>query len=283
MNSSKRTLLTSDGVRIAYCDEGEGPVALLLHGMLCHSGHWIFQREVLLAAGYRVVSIDLRFHGDSDAPTHGFQICRMAEDVADVIKAAELHDISLIGHSMGVSVALAYISLHGIGAVSRLVAIDQAPRIMNDSTWAWGVRHVEWATFEEQIHGRMTWSEFEREPETPPYVQRLLEEQGMPDDFFASPLALRVDHFVADWRDVLPTIDVPAWVVTGAHSPSFPLEGMEWVAETLPQGRLTVYPNSGHSPHWNEFEDFNRDLLAFLAEDAPTISTGTPSVERASR
>jgi pimeloyl-ACP methyl ester carboxylesterase len=53
-------------------------------------------------------------------------------------------------------------------------------------------------------------------------------------------------------------------VATGRYSPSFPLEGMQWFAEALPDSSLSVFENSGHCPHWNEPEDFNRELLAFL-------------------
>jgi pimeloyl-ACP methyl ester carboxylesterase len=45
---------------------------------------------------------------------------------------------------------------------------------------------------------------------------------------------------------------------------------MEWFASTAPDGRLTVYEDSGHCPHWNEHSAFNRDLIEFLgADDRP--------------
>ena len=266
MTVPQKFLTTSDGVRIAYSDEGDGQPVVLVHGLLCHGGHWKFQKSALVDAGYRVVAIDLRFHGTSESPSHGHSIARLGQDVGEVIAHEKLHDLVLVGHSMGVSVALAYLSLHGSSSTSRFVAIDQSPRIMNDATWPWGVRHVTWPTMEAQITGRMAWSEFEREPAAPAHVRQMLDEVGGIGDFLSSPLMLRVDHFVSDWRDIVSRVDVPAWVVTGAHSPSFPLDGMQWIADTMPHARLTIYPHSGHCPHWNEYEDFNRDLFAFLAE-----------------
>lgn len=262
--ATTKTFRTSDGVRISFTDEGDGPVVVLLHGMLCHGGHWAFQRAPLLDAGFRVVNVDLRFHGRSDRPDFGQTVARMGQDVAELLANEDLSDVTLIGHSMGVSVALAFVSLHGVGRVRAFVAIDQAPRIVNDATWAWGVRHVRWDRLEKQILGEAPWSEFEREPAAPEHVQQMLADVGGIEDFFASSLPLRYDHFVSDWRDVLPRVDVPTWIVTGAHSPSFPLEGMKWVADTLPDARLSVYAESGHCPQWNEYEAFNRDLLEFL-------------------
>jgi len=111
----------------------------------------------------------------------------MGQDVAELLAAERLDEVTLIGHSMGVSVGLAYMSLHGTGAVRDFVAIDQAPRIMNDATWAWGVRHVQWATLERQLRGQMPWSEFEREPAPPLHVQRMLAEVGGIDDSSRAP------------------------------------------------------------------------------------------------
>jgi non-heme chloroperoxidase len=261
-----KKLATSDGISIVYADDGAGRPVVLLHGMLCHKGHWTFQRNVLLAAGFRVIAMDLRGHGESDAPEYGQRIARMGQDLAELLEAEGIDDATLVGHSMGASVSFAYLSLHGSHAVARLVLIDQSPRIMNDATWQWGVRHVSWDKLEAQVAGQAPWSEFDREPPAPPHVQRMLEQEGGIGDFFASSLGLRIDHFTADWRDVVPTIDVPTWVVTSEHSPSFPLEGMQWVADSIPGARLTVYPRSGHCPHWNEYEDFNRDLVTFLQE-----------------
>lgn len=76
---------------------------------------------------------------------------------------------------------------------------------------------------------------------------------------------LRLDHLVADWRDVLPRIHVPTWVVVGRLSPYYDVEGMEWFAGEVPDGRLTIFEDSGHSPHVTEAEEFNRQLLDFVA------------------
>jgi non-heme chloroperoxidase len=264
MTNDRKTFTTSDGAHLAYTDEGEGQAIVLVHGMLCHRGHWKLQRDALLGAGYRLIALDLRFHGESDRAVGGHRISRLGQDLGELIAEENLNEVVLVGHSMGVSVTLAYLSLHGTRSVAAIVAIDQAPRIINDETWQWGVRHVTWSTLEGQITGQISWSEFDREPPAPPHVQQLLHDVGGVEDFYASPLGLRFDHFTADWRDVVPAINVSLWVATGQHSPSFPLEGMRWIAETAPRGRLTVYPDSGHCPHWNEPDAFNHDLLRFL-------------------
>jgi non-heme chloroperoxidase len=155
--------------------------------------------------------------------------------------------------------------LKGTERARSFVAIDQSPKIVNDESWAWGVRSVEWANVWDCVNGRFQWGNPALEPPMPPHVGRLFSEVGGLTEFpEGAVLQLLVDHFTADWRDVVPTLNVPSWVATGRYSPSFPLEGMQWLADTLPKSSLSVFENSGHCPHWNEPEEFNRELLAFL-------------------
>ncbi|WKN57548.1 alpha/beta hydrolase [Rhodococcus opacus] len=77
---------------------------------------------------------------------------------------------------------------------------------------------------------------------------------------------LLIDHFVADWRDALPRIPVPTWIVTGRHSPYYELDGMRWFADTVPHGSLAVFEHSGHEPHLNEYKTFNAQLLDFIGQ-----------------
>jgi len=168
---------------------------------------------------------------------------------------------------MGASVSLAMFSLYGTRRVGRFVAIDQSPRITNDDSWRWGVRKVEWDNVWDAVNFRFSWGNLEMEPPVPDAVQQALPGQDV--NFGQYPHArvrrLFLDHFVADWRDVLPRIDVPTWVVTGRHSPFYDLDGMAWFANEVQNGSLSVFERSGHSPHLNEADDFNKQLMGFLA------------------
>ena len=95
-----------DGVGLAYTDAGSGPSVLLLHGMACDRtqmdgivGH--------LSDRYRCVSVDLRGHGDSDAPEYGYTTDDLVDDIVYVIDEVGLGPSVVIGHSRGGSLALA--------------------------------------------------------------------------------------------------------------------------------------------------------------------------------
>lgn len=254
---------TSDDVRIAFDDEGAGIPVVTVHGYSSRRAHWEFQRSALLEAGYRVVGVDLRGHGDSDRPAYGQTINRLGQDVRELMDHLDLEGVTLLCHSMGVSVALGMHSISGFGRVDRFVAVDQSPKIINDDEWSWGVRGVTWDNLMDCIYWRIKWSNEELEPALP--ADSLMALEPWDDYPHAAVRKLFIDHFVSDWRDQLPRITVPTWVVTSRFTNYYHLEGMQWFAEQVQDGRLSVFENSGHNIFVTEPEAFNRDLLHFIA------------------
>lgn len=101
-----------DGSRIVYeWHEGEGrPVAVFVHGWCCSREFW--RSQIQAVAKYMpVVALDLAGHGQSgkDGAGRGAKessLTHFAEDVVSVVKALNLEDVILIGHSMGGGVVL---------------------------------------------------------------------------------------------------------------------------------------------------------------------------------
>lgn len=78
----------------------QGPVVVLVHGWSCDSTYW--RSQVLpLSLDYRVVAIDLAGHGKSGAGRKAYTMASFGQDVAAVLKAWDLRDVVLVGHSMG--------------------------------------------------------------------------------------------------------------------------------------------------------------------------------------
>lgn len=96
-------------VRIAYDDIGVGdPAVVLLHGMLANRSYYAAQAQHL-AARHRVLSIDLRGHGSSDAPVdgHSYSLDTLADDVVRVCEEAGVARAVFCGHSFPVALRAA--------------------------------------------------------------------------------------------------------------------------------------------------------------------------------
>ncbi len=104
----------------------DGSPIVLVHCYTCSINWWNEMRPALERAGHRVIAIDLLGHGGSEKPGSGYSMENQAEMVADVLTALEVEDATVVGHSLGGTVATA-LATETEGLVERLVIVDQAP------------------------------------------------------------------------------------------------------------------------------------------------------------
>lgn len=105
----------SDGVEIAYIDEGEGEPILLIHGFASNvEVNWVSTRWVstLTSAGYRVIAMDNRGHGASQKlyDTEAYGAPLMADDARRLLDHLGLERADVMGYSMGARIS-AFLSL----------------------------------------------------------------------------------------------------------------------------------------------------------------------------
>jgi epoxide hydrolase 4 len=97
---------------------GDGPTVLLLHGFPDSLQLWRMVAPHLLEAGYRVIAVDQRGFGDSDAPigrAH-YSIDVLVEDLATLLRATGTHEpVHVMGHDLGAVVAWRYERIEGAG------------------------------------------------------------------------------------------------------------------------------------------------------------------------
>jgi pimeloyl-ACP methyl ester carboxylesterase len=98
--------LDRDGVNLHYEEAGAGdPSLLFVHGWTCNLTHWRAQVEHF-SARHRVVAVDLRGHGKSDAPEQEYTMEGYADDIAWLCRELSIERTVVIGHSMGGIVTL---------------------------------------------------------------------------------------------------------------------------------------------------------------------------------
>ena len=253
---------TSDGAHLDYSDEGSGDPVVLIGGFAMGLGAWRLQRDHL-ASSHRVLAFDRRWHGASDRPSNGHRLARHAMDLRELLVGLDLDDVAVVGASMGASVIWAYCDLFGTERLGCIVTIDQTPKMVNDDDWSLGFYDLTWPNVHEFVakfpDGRQP---FHQMP-GPDVLQLLLADRT--DVSFDDLRPLLRDHTMADWRDVLPLIDVPLLAITGRHSPFWPCESSMYVAETVKDGDVAIFEESGHVPFLEQPDEFNAILGGFLA------------------
>jgi non-heme chloroperoxidase len=124
------TITTKDGRQIYYKDWGKGPVVTFSHGWPLNADAWDGQMLFLAQHGFRVVAHDRRGHGRSTQTPVGNDMDGYAEDLAAVIEALDLKDVTLVGHSTGGGEVARYIGRYGTKRVAKAVLIAAVPPLM---------------------------------------------------------------------------------------------------------------------------------------------------------
>src|SRR5436853_4252854 len=109
---------------------GKGPVVTFSHGWPLSSDAWDGQMLFLAQNGFRVVAHDRRGHGRSSQASFGNDMDAYADDLASVIEALDLKDVTLVGHSTGGGEVARYIGRHGTTRVAKVVLISSVPPFM---------------------------------------------------------------------------------------------------------------------------------------------------------
>jgi 3-oxoadipate enol-lactonase len=134
-------LLNAGGRRIYYDLTGaeSGPVVCFTHSLASDSGMWAEQMPPLLAAGFRVLRVDMRGHGGSDAVAGDYTMTQLADDVAFALEALGLKQVHYIGLSIGGMIGQAFAIAHG-ARLKSLMLCDTAPQTMPGAKEAWAPR-----------------------------------------------------------------------------------------------------------------------------------------------
>jgi non-heme chloroperoxidase len=127
-------ITTKDGTQIYYKDWGQGPVVTFSHGWPLNADAWDGQMLFLAQHGFRTVAHDRRGHGRSSQASAGNDMNGYADDLAAVIEALDLKEVTLVGHSTGGGEVARYIGRHGTKRVAKAVLIAAVPPLLLKTT-----------------------------------------------------------------------------------------------------------------------------------------------------
>jgi pimeloyl-ACP methyl ester carboxylesterase len=278
MTIETRSITTADGVRLNVLEAGRGKPLVLIPGWSQTAAQ--FRRQLDgLSDRYRVIAIDMRGHGDSDKPAHGYRIQRLAQDVRQVLVAMDLQDVTILGHSMGCSVLWCYFDLFGAERVSKFVFCDEPPMLTADPTWSAQQAEDAGAIFTPEAvtqtmnalagpDGVATTTGFVGGMVTSKMPAETL--QWMIAENLKLPRAhaatLLYNHCHQDWRDVFARIDVPSLFIGGRVS-LVPWKSVAWAASQVKGARLEIFEEAEGGQHFMFEENpakFNRIVAEFI-------------------
>jgi len=215
-------------IRCQLSGDPGAPAMVMLHALGEHAASWdtVAPR---FATRFRVVALDLRGHGASDWPgTYSFELMR--DDVIGVLDDLDLHELVLVGHSMGGTVAY-LVAQAQPSRITRLVVEDAPPpfaRTRPVPPRPAGELSFDWAV-----------------------VPAIIEEVNDPSQ---------------RWWTHLPDITAPTLLIGGGSTSHIPQEKLVDVARVVPWCTLITIP-AGHDIHESEPDAFSEVVLDWLGAD----------------
>jgi non-heme chloroperoxidase len=256
------TIQLSTGPRVRFAAQGDptGEPLVFLHG---YTDSWYSFSQLLgaLPHCYRAYALDQRGHGDSERPPDGYALDDFAADVVALLDALGVDRATLVGHCMGSFVARR-VAEAWPERVARLVLLGSAPTPAN-------------AVILDLQPAVQTLAD----PVSPAFVREFQASTvygAVPEAFFDRIVAESLKLPARVWRSALDgllaadcvgplgRIVAPTLIVGGEQDSVFSLQEQQRLADLLPGALLSLYAETGHSPHWERPERVAAELDGFL-------------------
>lgn len=285
------TVTSKDGTVIYYKDWGEGPVVTFSHGWPLNADMWDGQMLFLAQHGYRAIAHDRRGHGRSSQTSTGNDMDGYADDLAAVIEALGLNDVTLVGHSTGGGEVARYIGRYGTKRVARAVLIAAVPPLLLKT--AANPEGIPIEVFDGLRAGlAKDRSQFYKDFAVQFYGANRSDarvSQGILEQFWLWSMQCGLKNAYesikafseTDFTEDLKKFDVPTLVLHGEDDQIVPVKNSARKSAMLIKGaKETYYPGAPHGLTATLQDQVNAELLAFLSETQQTVmARATSGVE----
>ena len=265
-----------NGGSLYYEAAGVGPPVILLHGGNLDRRMWDLQ-FALLRQRYRVVRYDARGFGRSSAADRPFAA---HDDLAALVRELHLSGAALVGLSMGGRIAIDFALAHP-GLVDRLVLA--APGI-SGGTWAadgdtlWLPQARAAAKRGDSVGVALAWlgSAYIRTALQPPERAAAVRQMVVDNASYWMGIVRHHDlerEATPPAADHLKDLQTPVLLLVGDSDTPFIYDVAKAIAQRAPHVRRVDVPHAGHMLNLEAPEQFNAELLAFLASPCPPDNT----------
>ena len=255
--------VVSAGVALACQEAGTGELVVLLHGLGSRGADWEQQQRALSGA-YRVLTPDLRGHGESPHPPGSWSMADFARDVAVLLRQRSTEPVHLVGLSLGGMVAFQLLADHP-DLVRSAVIVNSGPafpgRTLLGRLLIWSrlllVRWKGLPALGDTIARRLF-----PKPDQHEMRRRFMAGFVRNDPGSYARTLKAIQRF--DVAGASRRIRVPVLAISGDRDYTPVDAKAAWVRD-IPGGRLQVIPDSGHATPVDQPDALNAALLQFLA------------------
>jgi pimeloyl-ACP methyl ester carboxylesterase len=273
----------STSIDLYYEDHGSGPPVILIHGYPLSGRAWDRQVPALLEAGQRAITYDRRGFGKSSQPSSGYDYETFAADLDILMEKLNLHEATLVGHSMGTGEVIRYLGTYGSARANRAVLVSPIPPFLKKT-----------GDNPEGLPGTMFDGFVQAaKADTPAWMKgfldnfynldvlggKLVSEQAFQASFNVATAASAIaavaciPTWEADFRADLPKIDIPVLVVQGDADRILPFANTgKRLPGLIKDLKLAVIDGGPHAIAWTHADRVNRLLLDFIQGVSSTPS-----------
>lgn len=259
--------LDVNGARIAYTSVGTGTPMLLLHGYPLSGELFARNRDALVAAGYRVITLDHRGYGNSTAPAgNPGSIQTYAQDALAVMDQLGIQKAIIGGMSMGGPIVFemyrtAPQRFLGMLLIDTTAAPAPAPeaglwRGTAELVQNQGVSALPPALLKDMLTGQ---TRVNNTANLVPYLSNIITQASV-RGAVAGALALANRP---DSQPTLPTITVPTLVIVGLEDTIYPVMVAQMMQQAIPNAQLAVLPGAAHAAILENAPAANAAILAW--------------------
>ncbi|WP_235892654.1 alpha/beta fold hydrolase [Mycolicibacterium hodleri] len=255
-------------MRLYAQDVGAGPPVVLLAGF--GMDHRVWDRQVrILSKGHRVICVDQRGHGRSEAPLTGYDVDRLAQDLLAVLDDLVVGECTLVGWSFGGQVAFRAAASDPDRIAKLILVGSNAVRASRSDEFPFG-------RLPEQLEPALVAAEHANRMA----ARRQTITSGLHRDIGADVVdwLLRASLQMPSWAAVacyhsmlttdliadIPRITMPVLQIIGAADPVHSAKGARWLTERLATAELLEIADCGHYPMLEAPDDFDAALTSFV-------------------
>lgn len=263
-------------IELHFEDHGSGKPVVLIHGWPLSGRSWENQVGALIEAGHRVITYDRRGFGTSSQPWSGYDYDTFAADLDVLLQHLDLHEVTLVGFSMGGGEVVRYLGKYGSARIAKAVLAAAVPPYLfkSDDNPDGGLDDATIAQFEGGVTGdRLAFLEgfvsnfFSAGGDE--LVSRPVHEYARDIAAGASPKGT-LDCIAAfgrtDFRGDLDAIDVPTLIIHGDSDQIVPFEvSGKRSHEAIKNSKVALIEGGPHGLNATHVSEFNKALLEFLA------------------